>query len=124
MIEVSCEHICNFSPADLPLKTRRDHFSSFDSYITSTVFTRLKHLTTGTIHVLDLRVGVMMHAFRPHQQDVTNIICGDSGDVFTSSNDTNVSVCHWKRARTFTEGHQPDYSKFKATISPSVPILS
>ncbi|XP_063677506.1 WD repeat-containing protein 81-like isoform X2 [Bolinopsis microptera] len=65
--------------------------------------------SSGTIHVLDLRVGVMMHAFRPHQQDVTNIICGDSGDVFTSSNDTNVSVCHWKRARTFTEGHQPDY---------------
>ena len=62
--------------------------------------------------MLDLRVGVMMHALRPHKQDVTNIICSNNGDVFTSSNDANVSLCHWTRAKTFTEGNQPDYSKF------------
>ena len=69
---------------------------------------------SGKIHVLDLRVGVMMHALRPHKQDVTNIICSNNGDVFTSSNDANVSLCHWTRAKTFTEGNQPDYSKFKS----------
>lgn len=64
--------------------------------------------SSGTIHVLDLRVGIVMHAFRPHQQDITSILCGEGGDVYTSSNESAVSVCHWRRTRAFTEGLPPD----------------